>query len=94
MRKVSISIAILQLKYGDEEALRIAKRIGADAVDFNLCDNDRKNPNDIYSKDDDAILEYTKEFNGFIIILITTNIRQYFKNHLVCIYIHTLHYIF
>ena len=58
MRKVGISIAILQLKYGDEEALRIAKRIGADAVDFNLCDNDRKNPNDIYSKDDDAILEY------------------------------------
>ena len=38
MRRISISIAILQTKYGDEEALRIAQSIGADGVDFNLCD--------------------------------------------------------
>ncbi len=58
MRKVSISIGLFQNKFGDEEALRIAKRIGADAVDFNLCDNDRKRPHDIYGEDDATILEY------------------------------------
>ena len=58
MRKVSISIGLFQNKFGDEEALRIAKRIGADAVDFNLCDNDRKRPHDIYGEDDATIFEY------------------------------------
>lgn len=58
MQKISIAIGILQKKYGDEEALRIAARIGADAVDFDLCDNDRKNPNCLYSKDDQTITAY------------------------------------
>lgn len=58
MRRVSISIAILQNKYGDEESLRIAKRIGADGVDFNLCDYDRMDPECIYSKKDEEINAY------------------------------------
>ena len=33
-RKVSLSIGGLQRKYGDEEAIRFAKSIGCDAVDF------------------------------------------------------------
>lgn len=60
IRKVGFSIGRLQMKYGDFEALDIAKRIGADAVDFNLDGdaNDYRNPDSIYSKGEDAIREY------------------------------------
>ena len=59
-RKVSISTFRLQEKFGDREALAIAKRIGADAVDFNTCDApyDFQNPQSIYSKSDEEIYEY------------------------------------
>ena len=44
--KVSISIGELQEQYGDREALRLAKEMGADAVDFNTCGRkwDYRNP--------------------------------------------------
>lgn len=58
MREISISTALLQIKYGDEESLKIAKKIGADGVDFNLCDYDLTNPDCIYSKNDDEIKKY------------------------------------
>ena len=58
MKQISIAIEQLQLKYGDEEALRIAKRIGADAVDFSLCMHDVLKPESIYSKSDDEIKAY------------------------------------
>lgn len=58
MKQISISIAILQAKYGNEESLRIAKEIGADGVDFNLCDYDRMDPECIYSKSDAEIKKY------------------------------------
>ncbi len=59
-RKVSFSIGRLQVLYGDERALEIAKEIGADAVDFNLCGKrwDYQNPESIYSKSDDEIIAY------------------------------------
>lgn len=57
-RKVSISIGQLQRKYGDKEALKIAKDIGADAVDFGLEHFDYLNSNSIYAKSDDEIKSY------------------------------------
>lgn len=59
-RKISFSIGRLQFLYGDERALEIAKEIGADAVDFNLCGKawDYQNPDSIYSKSDEEIVEY------------------------------------
>lgn len=58
MKQVSISTGVLQNKYGDEESIRIAKSIGADAIDFNLCDYDMSSPDSIYSKGDAEIKAY------------------------------------
>lgn len=59
-KKVGISTFTLQRLYGDERALEIASEIGADAVDFNLCDDEISCDieNSIYSKSDDEIFEY------------------------------------
>ncbi len=59
-RKVSISTHRFQDFFGDCEALEIAKRIGADGVDFNTCNStfDYRKPQSIYSKSDDEIYEY------------------------------------
>ena len=58
MRQISICTGLFQTKYGDEESLRIAKKIGADAVDFTLCDYDLTDTGCIYSKSDAEITEY------------------------------------
>ena len=59
-KRIGISIWQLQHQFGDKEALRIAKQIGADSVDFSLegeeCDY--RNPNSIYAKGEAAIVEY------------------------------------
>ena len=58
--KIGISIGALQRLYGDERAIEIAREIGADSIDFDLsgiqfdCDN----PDSVYSKSDDEIIEY------------------------------------
>ena len=59
-RLVGISIGALQKKYGDIRAIEIASEIGADAVDFAIEDSDAdyRNPESVYSKGKDAILEY------------------------------------
>lgn len=60
-RLVGISIVNLQSKYGDEKALRIAKEIGADAVDFStIYNHDYRMPESIYNKSDEEIYEYYK----------------------------------
>lgn len=61
-RKIGISLFGLQAIYGDERALEIAKEVGADAVDFSLCNGnwDYKNENTIYSKSDEEIVTYCK----------------------------------
>ncbi len=58
-RKVSLAINMFQRLYGDEEALRIAKRIGADAVDFDLCCYEKRR-DCIYAKSEEEILAYFK----------------------------------
>ena len=59
-RKVSLSIGGLQRKYGDEEAIRFAKRIGCDAVDFDTCHPvyDYRKADSIFAKSDDEIITY------------------------------------
>ncbi len=59
-RKVSLTIGRLQNAFGDREALAIAKRIGADAVDFDTSSDrwDFARPDSIYSKSDEEIFEY------------------------------------
>ena len=62
-RKVSIAIGAYQQKFGDLEAIRIAKRIGADAVDMDISGGRYTctNGNSIYSKSDDEIESYFSE---------------------------------
>ena len=59
-RIVSLSIGNLQNAYGDYEALNIAARIGAEVVDFDTCSSrwDYRNPDSVFSKSDDEIIEY------------------------------------
>lgn len=64
-RKVGLSIVRLQNVYGDRRALEIAKEIGADAVDFNLDNKDYRNPDCIYSKGDEAVIEYYKGLKAY-----------------------------
>lgn len=64
-RKVGLSIVRLQNVYGDRRALEIAKQIGADAVDFSLDSKDYRNSDCIYSKGDDAVIEYYKELKVY-----------------------------
>lgn len=66
-RKISIAIGRLQGMFGDKEALRIAKEIGADAVDFDLCGKqwDYRNPDSVYSRTDEEIEGYFKELKQY-----------------------------
>lgn len=59
-RLVGISTTNLQAKFGDAEALRIAKSVGADAVDFNTSaySLDYRKPESIFAKSDDEIYSY------------------------------------
>jgi len=59
-KKVSISIGELQQKYGDEQALVIAKEIGADAVDFSTFGSrfDDRNSSSVYSRSEDEFCDY------------------------------------
>ncbi len=62
-RRVGISTNFLQNKFGDAEALKIAKSIGADAVDFStiLSIHDYRKPESIYAKSDDEIYTYYRD---------------------------------
>ena len=59
-RKVSLAIGYFQNRYGDMEALNIAARLGLDAVDFETIGKhwDYRNPDSIYAKSDEEIVEY------------------------------------
>lgn len=57
-RKVSFSTGELQLSYGDEQTIKIAGEIGADAIDFSLLRMDYRMPGCIYSKSEDEIISY------------------------------------
>ena len=62
MPKIGLSILPLQVRYGDREALTIAKEIDADAVDFGLEDfggrYDDRNPRSVYALPDAEFRAY------------------------------------
>ena len=62
MAKIGLSILPLQERYGDREALEIAKNMGADAVDFGLENfggrYDFRNPNSVYARSEEEIRAY------------------------------------
>lgn len=69
MKKVSIAIGELQSRYGDKEAIRIAKEAGADAVDFCLEDfggrYDYRVERSIYSKPESEFKEYFSDLKAY-----------------------------
>jgi len=69
-KKIGISISSFCSKYGDMQALEIAARIGADAVDFSTFSSKRydcDDPASIYSKSDEEIHETDKNQIKFLI---------------------------
>jgi len=68
-KKISIATGQIQKKYGDKEAIRIAKEIGADAIDFSLDDFsgrlDVGNPESVYARSDEEIVAYFKELKDY-----------------------------
>lgn len=70
MKKVSISIEAIQFRYGNREALRIAKEvIKADAVDFGLEDfqglYDYRNPESVYALPEEEFVKYFSELKAY-----------------------------
>jgi sugar phosphate isomerase/epimerase len=63
--KIGISTYPLQKRYGDKEALRIAKSVGADAIDFNLTGQDYRNESSIYSKSESEFVEYFTQLKKY-----------------------------
>ncbi|MBQ6826194.1 MAG: sugar phosphate isomerase/epimerase [Clostridia bacterium] len=66
-KRIGISIWQFQHKFGDKEALRIAKQIGADSVDFSLegSECDYRNPDSLYAKGEEAIRAYYSELREY-----------------------------
>jgi len=74
--KIGLSIGRLQHMFGDREALRIAKEIGADAVDFDLCGAqwDYRKKESVYSRSDEEIEAYftdLKQYAGTLGLIIS-----------------------
>ena len=65
--KIGLSIGRLQHMFGDREALRIAKEIGADAVDFDLCGAqwDYRKKESVYSRSDEEIEAYFTDLKNY-----------------------------
>lgn len=59
-KTVSLSLFVFQHQFDDLRAIEIAKEIGVTAVDFctDLPRFDCKNPDSVYSKGDEAVIEY------------------------------------
>jgi sugar phosphate isomerase/epimerase len=55
----------MQQRYGDKEALRIAKLCGADAVDFSLDTQDCRKENSAYAKNEDQFTAYYSDLKQY-----------------------------
>lgn len=64
-RLVGLSIFTLQRRFGDREALRLAKQIGCDAVDFNLEHEEPDKPESLYSQGEEAVRAYYSEIGAY-----------------------------
>ena len=59
MKRISIITGFFQHQLGEREALRLAKEIGADGVDFTLCDDhDYRRSTSIYSQGEEAVIAH------------------------------------
>lgn len=63
--KIGLSTPKLQIIYGDREALRLAKNLGVDAVDFFTNHHSIVNPDSIFSRSDDEIIAYFTELREY-----------------------------
>lgn len=86
-RSVSLSLFVFQRQFGDLRAIEIAKEIGLKAVDFStdLPRFDYRNPDSVYSKGDNAVVEYFTKIkqladNNGITICMTHGRGAGFKN--------------
>ena len=68
-KKIGLSTFGLQKMYGDKRALEIAKKAGADAVDFNTLNNDYRDKSSVYSKTDEEIKEYFSQIKDYADLL-------------------------
>ena len=75
-RKIGISTYTLQSIYGNEYVFEIAKKLGADCVDFNLVSDefDCETPGSVYSKTDDEIIEYFERKSNEKVISLKDNL--------------------
>lgn len=66
-KKVGISIGALQAKYGDKKALELAKKAGADTVDFStdMSAFDYRDPKSVFAKSDDEIESYFHDLRSY-----------------------------
>ena len=69
MPQIGLSILPLQVRYGDREALEIAKNSGADAVDFGLENfggrYDYRNPASVYAGSEEEIRAYFSDLKAY-----------------------------
>ncbi len=64
-KKIGLSIFNFQRRYGDREALRIAKEIGCDAVDFDIGSEEPNKETSVYFRGDEAVREYYSELGAY-----------------------------
>lgn len=64
-KKVSVNIGHFSKKYGEKGALKFAKSIGADAVDFDLLCYDDRRENNLYTCSDEEIAEHFMEIAAY-----------------------------
>ncbi len=57
-KKIGISTFYFQKKLGDRQALALAAEIGAEGIDFSLCDYDDRRPGNLYTKSEEEIVAY------------------------------------
>ena len=86
-KTVSLSLFTFQRQFGDLRAMEFARDIGVKAVDFSTDHKrfDYRNPDSVYSKGDDAVIEYFSKIKNFadendIVICMTHGRVPGFKN--------------
>ncbi len=65
MKKVSINIGYFSKKFGEKGAIRFAKSIGADAVDFDLLCYDESIPGNLYTRSDEEIQTHFEDLAAY-----------------------------
>lgn len=65
MIKIGLSTFAFQTQYGDKEAIRLAKKVGADAIDFNVGSYDYRNKDSIYSKSEEEFVAYFTDLKNY-----------------------------